>query len=182
MHLQTISGCSVSTSYKISKMRANLLQIYLYPASIQYFMLCFVQRFHEHSKWKEAETLKWEKRSLKGYEVGGKGEREHLKADLGNMQGQHALEIVAVTTGFCFIYLWHWRWGRNNFLFSRNLLLDWPDTWWLDCFIDSTCSPCLSMWDLPGCVSVDVCWNLLNAAPQWLRSPGQCACALLILR
>lgn len=50
MHLQTISGCSVNTSYKISKMRANLLQIYLYPASIQYFMLCFVQRFHEHSK------------------------------------------------------------------------------------------------------------------------------------
>lgn len=36
---------------------------------------------------------------------GEKGEREHLKADLGNMQGQHALEIVAVTTGFCLIYL-----------------------------------------------------------------------------
>lgn len=153
---------------KIFKMRANLLQIYLYPASIQYFMLC--------------RDFEIRKEVTKGIWSGGEGEREHLKADLGNMQGQHALEIVAVTTGFCLIYLWHWRWGRTHFLFSRNLLLDWRDTWCVDCFIDSTCPPCLSMWDLPGCVSVDVCLNLLNAAPQWLRSPGQCACALLILR
>lgn len=44
------------------------------------------------------------------------------------------------------------------------------DTWWDDCFISSTCSPCPSMWDLLGCVSVDVYLNLLNAAPQWLSA------------
>lgn len=50
-------------------------------------------------------TWKSERRSAKGYEVGGKkGEREHLKADLGNMQRQHAPEIVEVTAGFCLTY------------------------------------------------------------------------------
>lgn len=84
------------------------------------------------------------------------------------MQGQHAPEIVVVTAGFCLIYLWHWRWGRNNHFFQENL--DWRDTWCANCFIGSTCSPCSSMWDLPGCVSVDVYLNLLNAAPHWLAA------------
>lgn len=85
------------------------------------------------------------------------------------MQGQHSPEIVAVTAGFCLTYPWHWRRGqKSSLLFSRNLLLlDWRDTWCADCFIGSTCSPCSSMWELPGCVSVDVYVNLLNAAPQW---------------
>lgn len=47
------------------------------------------------------QTWKSEKRSAKLYEVAKKGKREYLKADLGNRQGQHGPEIVAVTVGFC---------------------------------------------------------------------------------
>ena len=143
----------------------------------------FFPCFQEHSKWKEAETWKSEKRSAKGYEVGRKREREHLKADLGNMQGQRAPEIVAVISGFCLAYLWHWRWNRNNlFGFKKPpFRLTWHVMCrlfhWLKLF--TLLIHVRSSW-------LCLCWRLfksLERSPSVARcSPGQCACALLTLR
>lgn len=155
-------------------MRENLIQIcicILHPYSISRCVLFCVSM-----NWKEAETWKSEKRSAKGYEVGRKGERGHLKADLGNMQGQHGSEIVAVTVGFCVTYHWHWLWGRNNLFlfFSRNLRLT-RDVLNLFTLLVHVRSP----WPV-------LCWRLFKSLE---RSPsvaccssGQCACALLTLR
>lgn len=93
----------VTHACRMCKMRANLLHINLHFASNTVFCAFFLCSFvHEHGKWREAWKL--EKRSVKGYEVEKKGQREHLKADFGNMQGQHTPKIVAVTAGFCLTY------------------------------------------------------------------------------
>lgn len=145
----------------------------LYPYSI----LCcvfFPCPAHEHSKWEEAETWNSEKRSAKGYEVEKRGEWEHLKADLGNMQGQRAPKdfFLQWLLSFCLTYPWHWQWGRFNPFFSRNLLFDFH----LNARMTCTLFRWLNLVTLLVRVRsprLCLCWhafNVLNAALQ-LRAP-----------